>query len=156
MKNKGFWKIGFIIILLILILLVGFVAFLFGKGELNFDSILKNEQQVLVEEKNIVTPTPNLISEIQAIKEAVYKKTGLTSGNADVTVDKYTSTHAKGGVKEKEAVGGAYFIAAKLNDKWICVYDGQSQPTCEQIEPYDFPIELVPECLDSSNQVVER
>jgi len=71
-------------------------------------------------------------------------------------VSEYNSKYAKGGVKEKEAVGGAYFIAAKVDNEWICVYDGQSQPTCEQIEPFDFPKSLVPECLNKANKVVER
>ena len=155
MKNKGFWKIGFILISVTLLLLVGLLAFLFGRGDIGLNNTNK-ENLSLATEKPIVTPTPNSALEIQSIKEAVYEKTGLTSLLADVTVSEYTSTYAKGGVKEKEAVGGAYFIAAKVSDKWICVYDGQSHPTCEQLEPYDFPKEMVPECLNESNKVVER
>jgi hypothetical protein len=154
MKSKSYWKIGFIFISVILILLVGFLAYLFGKGDINLNTNLKNNSTAT--EEPIVSPTPNISSEIEAIKKAVYKKTGLTSENADVTVSQYTSTFAKGGVKEKEAVGGAYFIAAKVNSEWICVYDGQSQPTCEQIEPFNFPKEMVPECLDENNKVVKR
>lgn len=155
MKSKGFWKIGFIFISVILILLVGLLAYLFGKGEINLNSkTLKNNSMVI--EEPIVSPTPNISLEIEAIKKAVYKKTGLTSENADVTVSQYTSTYAKGGVKEKEAVGGAYFIAAKVNNEWICVYDGQSHPTCDQIEPFNFPKEMVSECLDGNNKVIKR
>ena len=155
MKSKGYWKIGFIFISIILILLVGFLAYLFGKGDINLNSNTYKNNSTATEEP-IVSPTSNASLEIEAIKEAVYKKTGLTSEIADVTVSLYTSTHAKGGVKEKEAVGGAYFIAAKVNNQWICVYDGQSQPTCEQIEPFNFPKEVVSECLDQNNKVIER
>jgi len=73
-----------------------------------------------------------------------------------VTISENTGQFAKGGIKEYEAVGGAYWIAAKTNEGWVCVYDGQSQPTCEQIAPYNFPTDMVPECLDENGKVVER
>lgn len=155
MNNRGFLKVGFILTSVVLIVVVGFISYLFGKGELNINSkFLKIAPSTT--ETPLVSPTPNLSSEIEGIKKAVYEKTGLTSQNADVTVSQYTSTIAKGGVKEKEAVGGAYFIAAKVGNEWVCVYDGQSQPTCEQIEPFNFPKEMVPECLDANNKVVKR
>jgi len=147
MKNKGFWKIGFVLVSVILLLLVGLLAFLLGRGDIKVNNTGK-ENVSLATEEPVVTPTPNPALEIEAIKKAVYEKTGLTSRVADVTVSEYNSTYAKGGVKEKEAVGGAYFTAAKVDNEWICVYDGQSQPTCEQIEPFDFPKSLVPECLN--------
>lgn len=155
MKSKGFWKIGFIFISVILILLVGLLAFLFGRGDIRLNNTDKENVSLSTEEP-LVLSTPNPALEIEAIKKAVYEKTGLTSENADVTVSQYTSTFAKGGVKEKEAVGGAYFIAAKVNNEWICVYDGQSHPTCDQIEPFNFPKEMVSECLDGNNKVIKR
>lgn len=30
------------------------------------------------------------------------------------------------------------------------------QPTCEQIDAYNFPKDMVPECLDENGEVVER
>jgi len=155
MKNKGFWKIGFILISVILLLLVGLLAFLLGRGDIKLNKSSKENVSLSTKEP-LVLSTPNSALEMEAIKKAVYEKTGLTSEVADVTVSEYTSSYAKGGVKEKEAVGGAYFIAAKVDNEWICVYDGQSHPTCEQLEPYDFPKEMVPECLDGDNEVVER
>jgi len=156
MNNKGFWKIGFLIISFIFIIVVVGGAYLLGKGDLNIGSIIKISSQKVEEEKVLVTPTPNKETEIEAIKKAVYKKTGLTSQNSDVSVSQYSAEYAKGGVKEKEAVGGAYFIAAKVGDEWVCVYDGQSQPSCEVTEQYNFPVDLVPECLNEANVVVKR
>ena len=157
MNNKGFWKIGFFIALVLLIILIGVLAFLLGRGNFSLNISLPEKTSDLIEEPlKTAVPTPDMSLEIEAIKDAVYEKTGLTKENADVSVDEYTLNHAKGGVKEKEAVGGAYFIAAKVGGEWICVYDGQAHPSCELIEPYDFPSEMVPECLDSSNNVVKR
>ena len=155
MKNKEFWKTGFILISVILVLLVGLVSFLFGRGDIKLDGNNK-ENSSSATEKPLVTSTPNSVLEIEAIKQAVYEKTGLNNLTADITVSEYTSNYAKGGVKEKEGIGGAYFIAAKVDSKWICVYDGQSHPTCEELESYNFPKEMVSECINENNIVVER
>jgi cytoskeletal protein RodZ len=105
------------------------------------------------------TPTVEEINpaqEAELIKQAVFKKTGLTASQAEVTINKNTGQHATGNIKEFEAVGGAYWLAAKTAEGWVCVYDGQSQPTCEQIAPYNFPKDMVPECLDKDGKVVKR
>jgi len=102
-----------------------------------------------------ITPIPS-IDESELIKQAVFKKTGLTASQAEVTINKNTGEYATGNIKEFEAVGGAYWLAAKTDDGWIGVYDGQSQPTCVQIAPYNFPKDMVPECLDKNGKVVKR
>jgi hypothetical protein len=105
----------------------------------------------------IVTEVPQpTVDESALIKQAVYKKTGLDAVKAEVTINQNTGTHAKGNIKEFEAVGGAYWLAAKTDAGWICAYDGQSHPSCEQIAPYNFPKDMVPECLDKDNKVVAR
>ncbi len=118
----------------------------------------------------ISTPTPSPIptptestqsakpqtDEIDKVKAAIYAKTGLTKDKAEVSVNKITPTHATGNIKEFEAVGGAYWIAAKKDGKWVAVYDGQSQPECSLIKPYDFPLDMVPECLNASGKVISR
>lgn len=101
------------------------------------------------------TPTPT-IDETALIKQAVYKKTGLDESKAEVTINKNTGKYVTGGIKEFEAVGGAYWLAAKTNEGWIGVYDGQSLPTCAQIAPYNFPKDMVPECLDQNGKVIKR
>jgi len=157
MQNKGFWKIGFFVTLLLLLLVIGFSAFLMGKGDISFKNLNLSKTPTATEEPlETISSTPNVQIEVEAIKNAVFEKTGLTNENADVTVNDFSSNHAKGGIKEKEAISGAYFIAAKVDNKWVCVYDGQSYPTCEQIESYNFPTEMVPECLGFGNNIIER
>src|SRR4030042_2781288 len=102
-----------------------------------------------------MVPTPT-VDESELIKKAVFKKTGLDVTQAEVTINKNTGQYATGNIKEFEAVGGAYWLAAKTDEGWVCVYDGQSQPTCEQIDVYNFPKDMVPECLDENGEVVER
>ena len=64
---------------------------------------------------------------------------------------------AKGfvGAKGKE-VGGGYFLAVKSSGKWIIAFDGQSTPGCEQVNPYNFPATMVPECLDAGGNLIKR
>ena len=103
----------------------------------------------------VLTLTPT-VDEISLIKQAVFAKTGLDATRAEVTITQNTGQHAKGNIREFEAVGGGYWLAAKTDSGWIEVYDGQANPTCSQISPYNFPKTMIPECLDSTGRVVTR
>ncbi len=94
--------------------------------------------------------------ETQAIQAALIEKTGIEAENLEFAVAQNTGTHAMGTLKHKDDVGGGYFIAAKVDDWWVIVYDGQATPSCVEIAPYDFPIDMVPECLDENNNLVVR
>ena len=48
------------------------------------------------------------------------------------------------------------FLAAQDEGEWVIVYDGQAMPPCRDIEAYQFPIDMVPECLDESDSLVVR
>jgi len=155
-----------LIVFLIFIIVVGLLALAFFFG-------LKYRQ---IPGKVVPTPTPEVtnipspqptptpeeaaptptVDESGLIKQAVFKKTGLDATQAEVSINKNTGQHATGNIKEFEAVGGAYWLAAKTDEGWVCVYDGQSQPTCGQIDVYNFPQDMVPECLDENGQVVKR
>jgi hypothetical protein len=154
MKNeKGFLQLGFILVFLILIVAVSYIFYLYGKGEISFSEILPKVQTSQTPQ---ATATPQLVDDEVLIKKAVYEKTGLTEENTDVTVSKIEGNFAKGGIKEKVAVGGAYFIAAKVSGNWIVVYDGQSTPTCVQLDNFQFPISLAPQCMTTSGKVIDR
>ena len=152
--NNG-WKIGFFTLLAFLIIGANvFVWFFWGK-------------KVIPQTKTIPSPTPSptitqkitpttTVDETVLIKQAVFQKTGLNASQAEVTINKNTGQYATGNIKEFEAVGGAYWLAAKTEHGWVCVYDGQSQPTCEQIAPYNFPKDMVPECLDQNGNLLKR
>lgn len=158
---KNWWKVGFFTLLILFIVGGSIFAWYFlvkskaptppPAGE----PVSSPTPTVTIKPTVTLTPTPT-IDETSLIKQAVYKKTGLDETKAEVTINKNTGKHATGNIKEYEAVGGAYWLAAKTSSGWVCVYDGQSQPTCEQIAPYNFPKDMVPECLDEEGKVVER
>lgn len=155
MENENKWKSAFIFLLvLIVVSFVGVGAYFFGKGEINFKKDVASSPTPI----QIPSPSPTASSstDFDLIKQAVYEGTGLSETTAVVTVSTNTGTHAKGGIKEINAVSGAYFIAAKVGVGWELIYSGQSTPTCLEIAPYDFPTDMVLECLDSQGQVVSR
>lgn len=103
------------------------------------------------------TPTASLKDEETLIVEAVLEKLGLEAEDTEISITDNNGEHAKGNIIEAgSVVGGGYFLAANTSDGWVVVYDGQANPACEDIEPYDFPMELVEECLDEEGVVVTR
>jgi hypothetical protein len=75
---------------------------------------------------------------------------GLSPDETDSVIAQQTEAYATGGLP------GAYFLAAKQDGVWVIVYDGQATPACGEIAPYNFPVDMVPECLDARNNLVIR
>gem|GEM_PF-2253947 len=68
-----------------------------------------------------------------------------------------TEGYASGGVGFADTFGGGYFYAAETAEGWVIAWDGQDLVACEDIELYDFPVEIIPYCYDYENGVdVER
>lgn len=152
---RNFWKAGFFVLLAAIIIGANIFAwyFLVKSKEIAPTPSPVSSPVVTI----IPTPTPPVGGdETSLIKQAIFKLTGLDATKAEVTINKNTGTHAKGNIKEFEAVGGAYWIAAKVGENWVGVYAGQANPTCAQIAPYNFPKDIVPECLDEMGNVVTR
>ena len=99
-----------------------------------------------------ITPTGDdaLTVAEAAILAALAEYLDLDMNELDATVTEIRGQHAKGGVEN------GYFIAAKANDQWVIVYAGQATPYCDEIEPYNFPVDMVPECLGGDNSLVVR
>jgi hypothetical protein len=95
-----------------------------------------------------VSPTP--MSDAEQIKAALIEVLDVAIDPATITVSEIEDDLARGGVT------GGYFIAAKESGSWVIVHDGQTNPSCAVIEPYDFPIDWVPECIDQNGDVVQR
>ena len=51
-----------------------------------------------------------------------------------------------------ENYSAPYFLAAKQNGKWVFVTSGQDDPSCDAIEPYDFPRDIVDKCYDEQTK----
>ena len=75
---------------------------------------------------------------------------GVSLADLDYRMGQMTDAHAKGWVDNGN------FLAIKAADGWNIVYVGEATPECAQVEPYGFPTNMVPECLDENNQLVVR
>lgn len=72
----------------------------------------------------------------------------------DVTirVRQETRDHAMGLVTFKDEMSGGWWLAAREDGDWILVADGNGSIICQDIEPYDFPKEMVAECYDQETK----
>jgi hypothetical protein len=70
--------------------------------------------------------------------------------DATVTISKTEDSYVSGGIKFAGEIGGGWFLGAKEDDDWMVVVDGNGTVMCADIEPYDFPVDMVPECWDES------
>ena len=158
MEGQGnIWKTAFLTLFIFVLLgAVGIVAYYLGAKKLPLPGkVATPTPTTSLQPPSSPVPSPTS-NETDLIKAAIYTLTGLDEVKAEVTINQNTGTHAKGGIREYGAVGGAYWIAAKPDSEWIGVYAGQAHPTCNEIASYDFPTDMVPECMDSSGNVVIR
>jgi len=93
--------------------------------------------------------TPDMSDE-QMVTLAVAEHFDQPADQMDITVTEISGIYAYGYLEN------GYFIAVKQDNAWQFVHGGQTNPYCRDIEAYDFPIDMVPECMDDNNQVVVR
>ena len=90
------------------------------------------------------------------IKTQIVQKHGQTASIMVVTVSRVEGDYAQGGAKAQDAGGGMWF-AAKSGASWKLVWDGNGIITCKDIQGYDFPVSMIPECYDeATGQSVSR
>ena len=93
----------------------------------------------------------------KAIEEELLIKYGEESKRLKVTVSKIEGNFAQGGAAEV-GVGGGMWFAAKVDNRWLLVWDGNGIILCSDVEHYpDFPNTLIPECFDEKlNKTIRR
>lgn len=101
-------------------------------------------------EPTVPAEEPEEKSALEQIKEAFAEKYHKPIQDVEVNISKNTGTHASGGVKFAGEMGGAMWLAYNDGGSWLLVFDGQGTIPCTSIEPYNFPIEMVPECWDEA------
>src|SRR5690242_10491293 len=86
----------------------------------------------------------------QAITELLTTKLGSPTRGLVVEVTTDTGAFAKGTFNVPEAGGGIWF-AAKTTKGWSLASAGNGIVSCQDIETYNFPKDMVPQCLDTHN-----
>lgn len=82
---------------------------------------------------------------VEAITEIIALKYNKPVSEVFIRIDQENAKYAKGGVSFAPKGGpGGVFLAAKINDKWELVYDGNGSIDCEKIKAnYEFPSEML-------------
>ncbi len=97
-------------------------------------------------------PEEQPLSLEEALKQQFANKFGNDEEDINLEVSEETSTHAKGGVTFTGEMGGGWWLAAREEGGWVLVADGNGTVMCADIEPYDFPSFMVPECYNQTTQ----
>ena len=111
-----------------------------------------------------VSPSPSpspVVEETKAdevlIKEAMAEEHGRGVEEVNLSVGENNGTYATGVVSFAGEIAGGWWLAAKTSGEWVIVADGNGTVLCGDIEAYDFPVSMVPECWDETTEaLVER
>ena len=128
-------------------------------GEVVVPTVEPMETLIVEEPTLTVAPTEReeeTVSDEEGIREAMAEKHGKEIGDVIITVSKNDGVYAQGGVRFEGEMGGGWWLAYKEGGEWVIVQDGNGTMSCETIEPYDFPVSMVPECVTETGELVGR
>jgi hypothetical protein len=108
-------------------------------------TILQPVQIVPTPESQQAPVSTAVASDDVALKAALAAHLGMNVNSLNITIEQNTGLFARGGVEN------GYFLAAKVNGKWVIVADGQGVIDCQLIAQYGFPASMVPECAGPPN-----
>jgi putative hemolysin len=99
----------------------------------------------------------DIAGDAEKIKQALIKK-GLNLTGMKIVINKHLGKYIAGGVEPvSEPAGGGYFFAVKDGGQIAILADGNGTISCSAFVKYpDYPVYLVPECVDSNGNPVER
>lgn len=120
-----------------------------------------------VRKENIIAPTEEMVGEESAesgeqltaeeeevlkaeIKQAVAEKNDINPEELKITVREVEGDYATGGAGSvTPGPGGGVWFAAKVNEQWELVWDGNGSIYCFDLRDYpNFPTSLIAECYD--------
>ncbi|MBU4351338.1 hypothetical protein L6250_02625 [Candidatus Parcubacteria bacterium] len=99
-----------------------------------------------------LSPTADIIKELFAVK---YNK---EISEITIEINKETEANIVGLVQFSPAgpENSGTFLAAKVDNNWKLIYDGQGAVPCLDIEPYNFPVDQVLECINLDGDLIQR
>ena len=171
-KNNIFLKVALSVLVCLVLFAGGALSFWFFQGKL----IKKPEPSPSPSASSQVSPMPTIEptfepeqsiipepipsvqtkSDLELIREAMAARHSKPVADTTVNISKLNIPYASGGVKFEGEIAGAWLLAYKQADGWIIVEDGNGTVTCETIEPYNFPVDMVPECWSETHGLVVR
>jgi hypothetical protein len=93
----------------------------------------------------------------EEITKLLSEKEKLPANTLVVKVDIDTGLFSKGLINYTSAAGGGVWFAAKVNNKWELAFVGNGIVTCDSISKYNFPKDIIPNCVDTkAGTLVQR
>ncbi len=94
------------------------------------------------------------------IQQALRNKHEWSEDEMKITVSEIRGNYASGGAVPNSDIpaGGGFFFAAKVDEQWKIVADGNGAIMCSSLKDYpDFPNDMIPECYnEDTGKVVKR
>lgn len=90
-------------------------------------------------------------NDFQLIKQAFSDKYDRDLEEILVTVEKFTGDFARGSIKfavDGEFNAGGLFLAYKENGVWKLAFDGNGMYSCQEMEAYNFPTDMILGCYE--------
>lgn len=100
------------------------------------------------------TPTTATKGDLELITEAMAARHSKSVSEVNLTMNQNTGTHAGGSVSFSGEMGGGWWFAAKTESGWVIAADGNGTVPCADIEPYNFPTLLIPECWNETTSTL--
>ena len=175
-EHKGY-KIGFFLLMGVFLILLGAFGSWFFLSQKDNRKIKEAEKEVAKISPEYLSPTVEIqnketneaslsadsetketdkTSDLKALKKAMADRHHKNENETIITISKNNGTHAAGGVRFEGEISGGWFLAAKRGNEWVIVADGNGTVSCEVIEPWRFPADMVPECVDKEGNLINR
>jgi hypothetical protein len=159
-------KLGFVFLSLAIVLLV--LWFISSRLDRIYQRSLQEESSTVLPEPEVSLPaeeatlsaeeeeatvsaeeeTTSQADDEELIRQAMAARHGKTVAETQLTVQKIAGVYANGGVRFTGEIGGGWWLAYEGDEGWLIVADGNGTVPCGEVESYNFPVDMVPECWD--------
>lgn len=105
-----------------------------------------DKQKCLKEDEEPCEPNPDIKPpkrNYNLIEESLAVERGISVNDFVLGINKLTLAHFRGIIKDEDGI----ILAAKRNNDWVIVFDGNGAYSCSDSEPYNFPKDMISDCV---------
>ncbi|PIT94891.1 hypothetical protein COT98_01840 [Candidatus Falkowbacteria bacterium CG10_big_fil_rev_8_21_14_0_10_39_9] len=96
--------------------------------------------------QKISAPKTSYTDRLLILQELFAQQLGITKDQVMVNIAREDYSHIKGIVTIKDKYEGI-FLATRIDGNWKIVWEGKGKYPCSTIQSYNFPGEMVSDCL---------
>ena len=102
-------------------------------------------------------PTPNPTELLTQIDPVFRQQNPKLNNQLQLFLNRQSGNYASGSYQTAEPFESGWWLAAKISDQWQIIASGNGNILCQNIEGYNFPISIVPECYDqNTGNIIDR